>query len=135
MTETPEQSDDIPAVLRDAIKRYERWATNLTVGEPPAVINKTLYHYTDGQGLRGILESGKIWFTEYRHLNEPSELLHGIRIALEAATALVGQYDGRVQLFLRFSTDMIRAAKLATTLEFFIASCSQRRDTLSQWRA
>ncbi len=37
-----------------------------------------LYHYTDGQGLPGILQSGCIRLTDIFELNDPSELRHGV---------------------------------------------------------
>jgi len=32
-----------------------------------------LYHYTDEKGLYGILDSGEIWATHYRFLNDLAE--------------------------------------------------------------
>ena len=40
-----------------------------------------IYHYTDGIGLRGILETGNIWFTDIFNLNDPTELRHGLQEA------------------------------------------------------
>jgi hypothetical protein len=46
-------------------------------------------HYTSAAGLLGILESGKLWLSDVRHLNEPCEMIHdvtadAIRINLDA---------------------------------------------------
>jgi hypothetical protein len=38
---------------------------------------RIIYHYTDAKGLKGILESGALWLTDIRNLNNPSELKHG----------------------------------------------------------
>src|SRR5688572_16454266 len=38
--------------------------------EPPPAI---LYHYTDSGGLVGMAQSGNIWVTHLRHMNDPSE--------------------------------------------------------------
>ena len=35
-----------------------------------------LWHYTTSGGLMGILESQRLWATDYRHLNDSSELNH-----------------------------------------------------------
>ena len=94
-----------------------------------------LYHYTNGYGLKGILESGRIWFTDYRHLNGPSELTHGIDMAHDVARLLSMAADGRSRLFLENIKDLFRHDNFATTLEFFIASFSRARDDLGQWRA
>jgi hypothetical protein len=50
-------------------------------GQPPP---NTIYHYTDDRGLRGIIESGKLWFTDIFDLNDPSELRHGFSFAVKA---------------------------------------------------
>lgn len=38
------------------------------------------YHYTNENGLRGILTSQELWFTDYRYLNDPSEYLLSLKI-------------------------------------------------------
>jgi len=54
-------------------------------------IPATIYHYTDGAGLRGILESGSLRLGDIFYLNDPSDLRHGVQRALavldEAASA------------------------------------------------
>jgi hypothetical protein len=49
------------------------------VGTPPKPA-KVLYHYTDQNGLLGILKSGSIWATHIRYLNDSSEYKHGLDI-------------------------------------------------------
>jgi hypothetical protein len=39
-----------------------------------------VYHYTRLKGLRGIAENGRIWATDYRFLNDASELHFGLDI-------------------------------------------------------
>jgi hypothetical protein len=41
----------------------------------------TVYHYTDDNGLIGILQHGTLWLTDIFSLNDPTELKHGIGIA------------------------------------------------------
>ena len=98
-------------------------------------MTETLYHYTDVRGLKGILEAGQIWFTDYRHLNDPSELTHGIDMARDVAHHIATGADGRVRLFLDYFLDLFRHDNFAPTLEFFIACFSRARDDLGQWRA
>lgn len=126
----------LPQVLQNAIDKYNRWADTLTSEEQSkSAIEAPLYHYTDGRGLKGVLETGQIWFTDYRHLNDPSELIHGINMAHDVARMLANGADGRVRMFLNLFIDMFRHANFDATLEFFIASFSQDRDDLGQWRA
>jgi len=39
----------------------------------------TLYHYTSAAGLKGIVESGELWASNARYLNDSAEILLGIR--------------------------------------------------------
>src|SRR5208282_4143874 len=72
----------LPPVLQEAIGRFMAWAEQYLLAEENAsTITVPLYHYTNGQGLKGMLESGRVWFTDYRRLNDPSELTHGIDMA------------------------------------------------------
>jgi hypothetical protein len=98
-------------------------------------ITAPLYHYTDARGLRGIFESERIWFTDYRHLNDPSELLQGMEIARDVARRLKSTADPQAQCFLDCFIDMFRRENFESTLEFYIASFSRVRNDLGQWRA
>ena len=40
-----------------------------------------LYHYTTPEGLKGILQSGKLWATEVRYMNDASELDYALEFA------------------------------------------------------
>jgi hypothetical protein len=74
------ENDILPAQLRAEIGEFDAAADEtirsigrtLDAREPPPII----YHYTNDAGLRGILESGKLWLTDIFNLNDPSELSH-----------------------------------------------------------
>lgn len=126
----------LPPVLQDAIGKFRRWGDEYLKAEQNTnMIDVPLYHYTDGRGLKGIIESGRIWFTDYRHMNDPSELIHGIEMAHHVARLMAPHADGRVRLFLETFIDMFRHANFEAALEFFIASFSRERNDLGQWRA
>ena len=73
---------ELPHTLETAIEDYFQWADDHLRGvERRSKITAPLYHYTDIGGLAGILTNEEIWFTDYRHLNDPKELLHGIALA------------------------------------------------------
>jgi len=40
-----------------------------------------MYHFTDAAGIRGILESGELWLTDYRDLPDESEIRDGQHVA------------------------------------------------------
>jgi hypothetical protein len=129
----------LPSVLQEAINKFSAWSQqHLQAEQDASAITMPLYHYTDGGGLKGLLASGRLWFTDYRHLNDPSELTHGIDMARDVARGLGNAATGADApkgLFLEHFTDLFRHDNFASTLEFFIASFSRARDDLGQWRA
>lgn len=136
--EEAEASENIPLppVLQQVIDNFNSWVRETIRAEQDQnTIKEPLYHYTDGRGLKGVLESGQIWFTDYRHLNDPSELIHGINMAHHVGRLIGADADKRVQLFLKTFVDMFKEENFEATLEFFIASFSRTRDELGQWRA
>jgi hypothetical protein len=40
---------------------------------------KNIYHYTNSNGLLGILNSKKLWLTEFSYMNDPDEIQHGMK--------------------------------------------------------
>lgn len=36
--------------------------------------SRIIYHYTDGNGAKGIIESQALWLTHYMYLNDSNEL-------------------------------------------------------------
>ncbi len=127
---------DIPEPFLRAIYELRRRSEGrLRAEQDQNKVEQALYHYTDARGLQGIIESGRIWFTDYRHLNDPSELIHGINMAHDAAHLLMNGADKRVCLFLKNLIDMFSHGNFSRTLQFFIASFSRDGNDLGQWRS
>lgn len=123
-------------VLREAIEKYSAWAlADCETRQTEESVTETLYHYTDGAGLKGILENGSLWFSDYRRLNDPSELQHGIEIAGDVIRFMKTGPDARVGMFLDHVQELLTNPRVIEVSEFFIASLSKRRDDLGQWRA
>lgn len=87
---------------------------------------ESVHHYTNGDGALAILERGHLWFTERAHLNDPSEVSHGIGIAQE---------------ILRDNGKKEQAEKLGEIAKsvfreflFFSASFSFEADDACQWK-
>jgi hypothetical protein len=80
------ESDILPEDMHAEVGKFDAAADEiiqsigraLNAREPPPII----YHYTNDAGLRGILESGKLWLTDIFDLNDPSELSHGFSHAV-----------------------------------------------------
>lgn len=96
-----------------------------------------LWHYTSGEGLIGIIESGKFWTTQVACVNDSSELRYSSDLLLDqvrgkrlAAAMTSTELD---VLFERMFRGL--SADVVPTSEWFIGSLSEEGDDLSQWRA
>lgn len=93
-----------------------------------------LYHYTNMEGLFGIVSSNHLWLTDYEFLNDSSEL----KFSLEVANKCMGEFDAynysaRVANLL---PEWRKHLELTIpTCKLYVASFSEDRDNLSLWRA
>jgi hypothetical protein len=70
---------ELPHTLETAIQDYHDWSDKyFRTVEARNKVTTPRFHYTDLRGLDGIFKSGQIWFADYRHLNDQTELMHGI---------------------------------------------------------
>lgn len=90
------------------------------------------YHYTDAVGLLGIVQTGRVWATDIRFLNDPSE---GSYLP-ERLLSIMGSKSGVVTKTEQAIIDGIRAAlqKPRWDHSTFCVSLSRNGDLLSQWR-
>lgn len=135
----PRTDPRIPRDMAKAITRYEVEATKILQAfintveatKPPAL----LYHYTNDAGLAGIIESGQLRFSDIFALNDPSELRHGLSVAIDIlksrATAARPEIGTFASMFERFDLD----AGIEAAGHFFICCFSGDGDDLGQWRA
>src|SRR5690606_5989778 len=94
---------------------------------PPDV----LWHYTDVTGLKGIIESDSLHFTDARFLNDTSEMKHGRMVYLEVLENALGVECGaRLSLVqsLRSSVDDEGSGGS------YVACFCTEGSLLSQWR-
>lgn len=123
-----------PAPLKAALDRFDEWCrAQLAEAEARERITQPLYQYTDAKGLTGIFDSNEMWFTDFRHLNDPSEVFHGVEKAQQVLRTAQRRADPRVKWFLKGAAGMFTPTNLET-LGFFVASFSRARNDLSQWR-
>jgi hypothetical protein len=126
----------LPPVLSTAVGEFVNWSQqHLLTEEKATKITEPLYHYTNATGLRGIVESQKIWFTSYLHLNDPSELIHGIGIVHRLLKEIGGTDEGLVKMFCEMVDDLFQHRNFTDIFGFYIASFSRARNDLGQWRA
>jgi hypothetical protein len=108
----------------------ERVNQSLSAVPPPELI----FHYTNDVGLHGILSSGKVWLTEITHLNDPSELQHGIDVALEELKKATLKDDDMVKQFVVEFENFLKD-KATSISKNFVCCFSTNGNELSQWRA
>lgn len=91
-----------------------------------------VYHYTDAAGLAGMLASKKVWATEYRFVNDGSEVELGLQQAKRIVRDIrVKEKNDRK---LRFLINLQRLLEQELPNSSFVFSTSSKRDDLSQWR-
>lgn len=126
---------ELPSELDEIFEAYNTFC-NAEFGQMQneTKIENALYHYTNATGLKGILESKKIWFTDFRHLNDPSEFFHGIEIICETISLINESASAEVQRCFGLLLHLLNS-DISSSLDFYIASFSQRRNDLGQWRS
>jgi hypothetical protein len=87
----------------------------------------TLYHYTTAQGLLGIMESNKLWATNVRFLNDPSEIDYAICIIRESLGSAPLPANFRDQVNYRLDESEAEA-------RVYVCCFCVEGDLLSQWR-
>lgn len=95
---------------------------------PPDLV----YHYTDASGLVGFLNSKKLWSTEYRFMNDASEVelgLNHFRFILREM--ILKEKLDRRRRYLEAVMDEVKVPLRGSS---YVFSFSEKRDDLSQWR-
>jgi hypothetical protein len=101
---------------------------------PPARV----YHYTDSNGLFGILKSGNLWFHDVFAMNDPSELSHGFNIF---RTVVASQDCPEIfrEFYHRNLEPMLNGLtenhELHDVGYFCVCSFSKTKGDVGQWRA
>jgi hypothetical protein len=90
-------------------------------------------HYTTGDTLIKIFDSGVLWSTQIACLNDSKEALYAVDALLEVASERRDGLDSRFIPCLDRMTDEVKAATTETA-GIFISCFSSEIDDLSQWR-
>ncbi|MFS1466314.1 DUF2971 domain-containing protein [Vibrio lentus] len=90
------------------------------------------FHYTDIDGLLGILKSNTLWLCSYKSMNDSMELKWSLNEKLDAIKKTIEKdYDEVKYEFL----EKIRSCLKEIPLHAYMACFSSQKDLLSQWRA
>ena len=105
-----------------------------------------LYHYTDAAGLIGILKNKSVWASSIQHLNDTLEYKHAVGMMTEE---LERRFDGIAEVAAKqpfgslsdpppYSIESLRMLRenlrSLNNTPLYIASFSEKKDVLSQWR-
>jgi len=115
----------------EAEKIVDAFLESLEATPPPPI----LYHYTNDVGLRGILETEKLWLTDILSLNDPSELSHGLKLAVDVLKSKAADGPPESKLFAAGFEEVIRLGKVQRSGDYFICCFSANGNDLGQWRA
>jgi hypothetical protein len=127
----------LPDELIMALKRFDKEADVIVKSFLTPIdsipVSNTIYHYTNGIGLKGILGSKIFWFTDAFHLNDPTEIRHGVNKALMVLDEAVDHFSADHQEFIRNFRSFCLSGpdKVA---QYFAFSFSTEPDDLNQWR-
>jgi DUF2971 family protein len=98
------------------------------LSEVPDVV----YHYTDAEGLAGMLRSNSVWATDYRFLNDKSEIVYSRNIAKQLIQKRIVNSDKYPQK--NFHKQVAHYQAIDDPSDVFIFALSLEPDDLSQWR-
>lgn len=94
-----------------------------------------LYHYTNLEGLKGIINSRSIWFTHASTLNDPTELKYGKQLILNSIEKVNSNIkDRNIKELLDGLTTNISAFD-TVLYHTYVACFCKSENLLSQWRS
>lgn len=99
-----------------------------------AALPPTVHHYTDASGLDGILKTGTIWATDYRYLNDSSELRYIFDLARKRLDERTS-HQHITSLELAFLTCATTESPPYDEVHYYLCCFSEAENALSQWRA
>lgn len=128
----------LPQEMQDALANFDAtsgaflnsFLATVEERKPPDII----YHYTNDVGLRGILESGQIWLSDIFYLNDPSELRHGVSLAVDILTRKAESGPPESKVFAQDFKAFFEGG-MQETAHYFVCSFSLDGNDLGQWRA
>lgn len=92
-----------------------------------------LYHYTTGEGLKGIIENRSIWCTYINVLNDPLEIQYGKELIKDRFTSYIGKESNEI-----IKNALIEIGNFPSSLDrthyIFVTSFCENDNLLSQWR-
>lgn len=95
-----------------------------------------VYHYTDTQAFKGVVENAAVWATDFRYLNDSGELVWTWAAFVERLDQLVKQPGDHTAAY-RAQLEALRLMNARDLMLFddamFVACFSELRDEVTQW--
>ncbi len=112
--------------LRDAFDQEN-------ISREPCPNRGLLYHYTNASGLKGIVESNRLWATSVSYMNDSQELAYGWSLVTQEAQEMLNQkdLDPNVEILLK---SLIKIIEQRSGPDTYICCFTSNEDQLSQWR-
>lgn len=93
-----------------------------------------LYHYTDLKALQGIIESGKMWATHSRFLNDPLEVAYGEDLCKKVIFGYCARKSSKYKAFDRLGKQLLaKGLREGSTASYCVSFCA-KGDGLVQWQ-
>lgn len=100
---------------------------------------ETIYHYTSASGLRGILSSGVLYFTDSQFLNDRNERKNFYQMLADQLKKWDSDWKEVLeQRYFSRQSPVMHSLEMAdpsdeTASRYFVLSCSQEKDSLPMW--
>ncbi|UWZ84556.1 DUF2971 domain-containing protein [Occallatibacter riparius] len=95
-------------------------------------VGQKLYHYTNLEGLLGILSKNDLWLTHAQYCNDEQELTHGLQLTRKVIEEQAQGADPKRKSYLEELLSLLTEPKLDPV---YVCCFCERDDLLSQWRA
>ena len=99
--------------------------------QPP----KILYHYTDQEGLLGIIGKKEIWASHTQYLNDQREFQHAIGLVQDELSQMIQRVNPQARPFVEEMSKRMDEHARMESVNVCVCSFSEEGDFLSQWRA
>lgn len=100
--------------------------------QEPSWVAKDFCHYTNLQGLVGIVESNELWLSDHRFVNDELEYEYGKQLAVSVISEIAN--SGGDSEFSGFIQRLLESIQKRSSQGVYIGSMSFSPDKLDQWK-
>lgn len=93
---------------------------------------ETLFHYTSSSAFLNIIQSGELWFSDFRYMNDLSELNYGVQLLTRRLKERAETARGDDAMVLSVTLNQLEQEVRAT--DIFVFCMCEQNNLLNQWR-